>query len=141
MGDAVAVTDEDVLTVQVISCAVACCLIFLLVAFEEDVTATVAHVNTLAVEVGAFDAAAATHRHTVVALGTLTAVVPGYEEVVPAVVLKDERCLDGVRTGEVGGGILRRIGIHGEGFLAVGSGEVEATGDGCLLLWHSNMQG
>ena len=133
MGDAVTVTDEDVLAVEGIGGAVAGSLKGFLVALKEDHATTVAHVDAIRIEIRSLDTAATAYGHTVVALRALTAVVPGDEEVVPAVVLEDERRLDGVGTSEVGRGVLRGIGINGEGLLAIGGGEVEATGDGTRL--------
>jgi hypothetical protein len=76
MGDAVTMTDEDVLAVESIGGTVTSSLKRLLVALEEDVSSSVTHVNTLAVEIRPFHTATATYSHTVVALGALTAVVP-----------------------------------------------------------------
>ena len=91
--------------------AVASGLVSILVAFEEEVSTAVAHINALAVEVGAFDRLAAAYGDTVVALGTLATVVPRDEEIVPAVVFEDERCLNGIGAGIIGGRIFRRIRI------------------------------
>lgn len=76
MGNTVTMTDEDVLAIEGIGGTMACSLKRLLVAFEEDVASSVTHVNTLAVEIRAFHTATASYGHTIVALGTLTAVVP-----------------------------------------------------------------
>ena len=133
MGNAVTMTDEDVVSVEVIGSTVAGSLILFLIAFKEYVTTTVTHVDTLAVEIRSLNMAAATHGHAVVALRTLTTVVPGYKEIVPAVMLEDERCLDGIGTGIVGSGILRWVRVHGESLLAVWSTGIVATGDGSRL--------
>ena len=113
-GNAVAVTEEVVGGAKAIDGAVAGSIEVDLVALEEQGSASQPHVLAVAVEVGAFHRAATSHGNAVVALAALTAVVPGHEEVVPAVMLEDERCLDGIGSGIVGGGVLRRIGILGQ---------------------------
>ena len=134
LGYAVAVADKDVLTVEVISGAVACCLILLLVTLKEDFSAAVAHVLALRIKKWSFDTTAAAYGHTVVAFRALTTVVPRDEEVVPTVVLEDERGFDGIGACEVGGGVLRRIGIHGERLLAVRIRQVKSASNGARLL-------
>ena len=113
MGDAVAMTDKDVLTVKVVSCTMTGCLELFFVAFDKQVTAAITHVAALAVEVGTVDSPAATNGYTVVALRTLAAVIPRYKEVVIAAMLEDEWRFDGVRTGKVGCGVLWWVGIDG----------------------------
>ena len=49
LGDTITVADENVLTIHVIDGTMTCGFIFVLVAFEEEVAATIAHVNALAV--------------------------------------------------------------------------------------------
>ena len=120
---AVAVTDEDVLTIEVISSAVASGLPFFLVAFEDDGTATVDHILARTIEIGTLHRLAAPHGYAIVALGTSTAIIPRYEEVIIAAVLKDKGGLDGVGTSKFRGGVLFRWFIAG----------VVATGDGLDL--------
>ena len=91
MGDAVAMTNKDILSVEGVGGTVAGSLEGLLVALDEDVASSVTHIDTLAVEIGTFDTTAATYGHTVVALRALTAIVPRDKEIVPAVVLEDKR--------------------------------------------------
>ena len=111
MGDAIAMTDEDVLTVHRICSTMACGLECLLVTFDKELAATIAHIDACRVEIGAFDTAATTYGNLIGTLTALTAVVPGYEEIIPAIVLKDERSLDSIGASEVGSGILWRIRI------------------------------
>ena len=51
-------------------------LIRLFVTFKEEITSTITHVNTLAVEVRAFYRLTATYGHTIVALAALTTIIP-----------------------------------------------------------------
>ena len=89
-------TDEDVFTVDGVGGTVAGSFPFFLVALDEEGASAVQHILTFAVEIRSLNALAAAYGYAVVALGTTTAVVPRYEEVVPSAVLEDERCLDGI---------------------------------------------
>ena len=127
MGGAVAVTDKDVVAVEMIGGTVAGSLILFLVAFEEDGAATLQHVGAFAVEVGTVDTAAAPYGNAVVALAALTAVVPRHKEVVVVAMLHDEGCLDGIapcvfRSGIGGHGLALRVVAagYGAGLLAAG---------------------
>ena len=68
MGDAVAVTDEDVLTIEMVGRTMASGLEIRLVAFEEELAATVAHVPAIRVEIRTVDAFAAPNSHPVITL-------------------------------------------------------------------------
>ena len=118
MSDAVAMTDKDVLTVEVVGRTVAGCLELLLIAFDKQVSTAITHVNALAVEVGTVDRLAASYCHAVIALRSLAAVIPRHKEVVIAAMLEDEWRFDGVRSGKVGCGVLWRVGIDGQCTLA-----------------------
>ena len=106
MGGAVAMTDEDVLVVDMVDGTVAGSFIFLLVTLQEECTTAKQHVLALAVEVRPFHRPAATYGDAIVALGTSAAVVPRNEQVIIAVVFKDERSLDGIGTGMFRRGVL-----------------------------------
>ena len=69
-------TDKDVLSVNMVGCAVSCSLKLLLVAFDKEVATTKTHVDAFAVEIRTFHVLATTYGNAVVALRTLTAVVP-----------------------------------------------------------------
>lgn len=97
LSRAVAVTDEDVLAVEGVGGTMASGLPLFLVAFQDDGTATVSHILAAAVEVGTVYRLAAPHGYSIVRLGTTTTVVPRHKEVVVAIVLEDERCLNGIR--------------------------------------------
>lgn len=96
MGGTVAVADEEVFAVEGVGGAVAGGFPFFLVAFQEERPTAQEHVLALAVEIRSADRLASSYGHAIVALGTPTAVVPGYEEIVVAVVMKDEGGLDGI---------------------------------------------
>ena len=129
MGDAVAVTDKDVLIVDMIGSTMTCCLKGFLVAFQKEITTTVAHVDAIAVEIRTIDCLAAAYCHTVVALGALATIVPGDKEIVISCVFEDKWSFDCIRAGEVGCGILRRIGIDGERSLRIAVVQIIASGD------------
>jgi hypothetical protein len=76
VGDAIAMTDKDVLTIKTVYSTMAGGLICLFVTFKEEITSTITHVNTLAVEVRAFYRLTATYGHTIVALAALTTIIP-----------------------------------------------------------------
>ena len=111
MGNTVAMTDEDILTIDMIGSAMAHSLKLLLVAFEEQGAAAIAHILAAAVEIRPIHLTAATYGYAVVALGSATTVVPRHKEIVPAIVSEDERCLDGIRSGILGSRISRHIPI------------------------------
>ena len=120
MLDAVTMTDEDILVAQMIDSTMASSLELFLVALNEERASTLAHVDTVAVEVRAINRFGAPHRNTVVALGTTTAVVPRHKEVVPASMLENEGGLDGVGACILG---RRVVGlILGIGRIATGNG-------------------
>ena len=121
MGDAVTMTDEDVLTIHRVSSAMTCCLVILLIALQEEHTTAIAHIDAFRIEIGSIDSLTTAYGYPIGAFAALTAVIPRYEEVIPAVVLEDEWCLDGIRTSKIRGGILRRIGFTGSAALASGS--------------------
>ena len=123
-------TDEDVLVVEVIHGTMTGSLIVCLVTFEEMITSAIAHVDTLAVEVGTVNSPAAPYCHPVVALGTLTTVIPRHKQIVPAIVLEDKRGLDGVRTCVIGCRILGRIRIDGQSSLGILAIQIIPTGNG-----------
>ena len=97
MGDAIAMTDEDVLSVKTIYSTMTCSLKLFFVTFEEEISTTIPHVDTFTIEIRAINRLTATYGHAVVALATLATVVPGYKEIIPAIVLEDKGCLDGIR--------------------------------------------
>ena len=134
MSYAIAVTDKDILTVNMVCGTMTCCLELFFIAFEKQVSSTVAHVDAFAVEVRPVDGLAAAYGYAVVALAALAAVIPRYKEVVIAVVLEDERSFDGIRTCIVGCGILGRVRIDWQCILAFLAVQVIAAGDGTGLL-------
>lgn len=120
MGDTVTMTDEDVLIAQMIDSTVASSLVLFLVALKNQRSPTLAHVDAVTVEVWTIDRLGATHRYSVVALGTTTAVVPRHKEVIPASMLENEGGLDGVGACILG---RRVVGlILGIGRIATGNG-------------------
>ena len=74
--DTVTVTDKDVFAIHVIDGTVACGLICLFVAFDKQISPTIAHIHTLAVEIWTINGLAAAYGNTIVALCALTTVVP-----------------------------------------------------------------
>ena len=76
MGDAVTMTDKNVLTIYMIGGTMTGSFEFLLVAFEKQVAPAITHINTFAVEVWPVDSLAAPDSHAIVALGALTTIVP-----------------------------------------------------------------
>ena len=82
MSDAVAVTDKDVLVIDVIGSTMTCCLEGFLIAFQKEITTTIAHIDAITIEIRAIDSLAAAYGHTVVALRALATIVPGDKEVV-----------------------------------------------------------
>ena len=69
-------TDEYVLTIDVVGGTMTGCLIFLFVAFKEKIASAIAHIDTFAVKIGAINGLTTTDGHAVVALTALTTVVP-----------------------------------------------------------------
>ena len=69
-------TDEDVLITEGIDGTVTSGLIRLFVAFEEEVSTAITHINTLAVQIGTVNSLTTTYGNTVVTLRTLTTIVP-----------------------------------------------------------------
>lgn len=76
VGNAIAVADEDILTIHVIGRTMACCFEVLFIAFEEEFATTIAHIGTIGTQIGAVDSLAAAYGYTVIALSPLTAIVP-----------------------------------------------------------------
>ena len=101
MGDAVAMTDEDVFVIDMIGSAMPSGFVFLFVAFKEEIASAIAHIDAVAVQIRAINRLTATYSHTVVALATLTTIIPGYKEIIPTVMLEDKRCLNGIGAREV----------------------------------------
>ena len=124
VGNAITMTDKDVLIIEMIDCTVTSRLKLFLVALKNQRSPTLAHVDAVTVEVWTIDRLGATHRYSVVALGTTTAVVPRHKEVIPASMLENEGGLDGVGTRILGRGI---------GWLILGIGSI-ATGNGAGTL-------
>ena len=60
LGNTVAMTNKDVLTIEVVNGTVTGSLIRLLVAFKEEVTTAIAHVNALAVQIRSINSLTAT---------------------------------------------------------------------------------
>ena len=69
-------TDEYVLTIDVIGGTMTGSLIFLFVAFKEKITSTIPHINAFVVKIGAINGLTTTYSHTVITLAALTTVVP-----------------------------------------------------------------
>ena len=76
VGNAIAMADKEILTIHVIGRTMACGFEVLFVAFEEEFATTIAHIGTIRTQIRAVDSLAAAYGYTVVALRTLTAVVP-----------------------------------------------------------------
>jgi hypothetical protein len=98
MGCAIAVTDEDIFSVDGVGSTVTCCFKGLLVAFDEKRSATVGQIFALTVEIGSIDSFATSYGNSVGAFFTSATIVPRYKQIIPATMLEDKRCLDGVRT-------------------------------------------
>lgn len=111
----------------------------LLVTLKEKHSATVAHVFAIRVKIGPINGLAASNSHAVVAFRTLTAVVPGYKQVVIIVVFEDKWSFNRIRSGKVGRRIFRRIRIGRECLLAVGISQVITAGNGARFFACSNM--
>lgn len=92
-------TDEDVLPFEGVGSTMTSGLKLLFVTFKEKITATITHINALAVKIGAINRLTTTYRNTVITLAALTTVVPRHKEIIPSVVLEDKRRLNGIRTG------------------------------------------
>jgi hypothetical protein len=106
MGDTVTMTDEDVLIAKMIDSTVTCRLELLFVTLQKERSPTLTHIDTVTVDIRTINRLGATHRYTIVALSTTTAVIPRHKEVIPISMLEDEGGLDGVCTRIFG----RRIG-------------------------------
>lgn len=132
--DTISMTNEEVTSLlllrqrEMIDGTMAGCLISFLIAFDDERAASIEHRLTLAVEIGAGDLPASSDDHTVVALHAPTTVVVTDEEIVPALVLEDERSLDGIGSCKVRGGIGRKaLGALG---IAACDGERTRSGSG-----------
>ena len=107
-------TNEEITTLlllrqsEMIDGTMAGCLVLLFVTLDDERTATIEHGLTLPVEIGTGDRPASSDDHAVVALHAPTTVVVTDEEIVPALVLEDERSLDGIRPGIGRSGIGRK---------------------------------
>ena len=84
------------------------CLVLLFVALDDKCATAFKHGPALPVEIRSRDLPASSDDHAVVALHAPATVVVTDEEIVPALVLEDERSLDGIGTGKVRGGIGRK---------------------------------
>ena len=76
MGNAIAMTDKDIFTIDVVGSTMACSLKLFFVTFEEDRAATRQHILSIAVNVRAVHGLAAAHCNSIVALRTTATVVP-----------------------------------------------------------------
>ena len=94
----VAVTDEEAFPIEVVGSTMACGLKRCFIAFQEKGASTIQHITTFMVKIGARYLFGAPYSHTIVALGTTTAVVPRYEEIIVATMLQNEWRLNGVAT-------------------------------------------
>ena len=92
----VAMTDEDVLSIEIVGSTMSGSLPFFLVTFQEDSATTICHVLACAVKIWSFNVFAAPNSHAVVALCTTAAIVPRHEEIKEVAVLEDERSFYGV---------------------------------------------
>ena len=120
VGNAITMTDKDVLIIEMIDCTVTSRLKLFLVALKNQCSPTLSHIDTIAVEIRTINRLGATHSYTVVALSTTTAVVPRHKEVIPASMLENEGGLDGVGACILG---RRVVGlILGIGRIATGNG-------------------
>ena len=95
----ITMTDEYVLTIDVIGGTMTGSLIFLFVTFKEKITTTITHINTFTVKIGTVNRLTTTYRHTVITLAALTTIVPRHKKIIPSVALEDKRRLNGIRTG------------------------------------------
>ena len=68
MGNAVPVTDKDVLSVDVIYGTMSSRLECLFVAFKEEIAASIAHVDSIAVKIRTVNRLATTYRYAIIAL-------------------------------------------------------------------------
>ena len=80
-------------------------LIFLLIAFQNQRTTAIAHVSACLIQIRTSHLLASAHGNTVVALDATATVIPTYEEIVIITMLHDERSLDGIGAGKLGGRI------------------------------------
>ena len=104
------------------------CLISFLIAFDDERATSVEHGLAFTVEIGPGDRPASSDDHTVVALHAAATVVMTDKEIVPALVLEDERSLDGIGSCKVRGGIGRKaLGALG---IAACDGERTRSGSG-----------
>ena len=76
VGNAIAMTNKDILVINMVSSTMASSLKLFLIALDEEITSAKAHVNTTAIKIRTINRFAAAYSHTVVTLATLTAVVP-----------------------------------------------------------------
>ena len=76
MSDAVTVADKDVLTIEGVSGTMAGSLEGLLVALDDKVSTSEAHIMTLTIEIRTFDILTTTYGHTIGTFCTLTAIIP-----------------------------------------------------------------
>ena len=112
--DTITMTNEEITTLlllrqwEMVDGTMAGCLVLLFIALDDERTATIEHGLTLPIEIGTGDRPASSYDHTVVALHAPATVVVTDEEIVPALVLEDERGLDGIGTGKVRSGIGRK---------------------------------
>ena len=119
--DAITMTNEEITTLllfwqsEMIDGTMTGCLVLLFVAFNDERAASVEHGLAFTVEIGPGDRPASADDHAVVAFHAAAAVVMTDKEIVPPLMLEDERGFNGIGTGKVRSGIgrkgLRAFGI------------------------------
>lgn len=91
--------DKDIATAEIVCRTMACRLECGLIALYDRIAAAVGHVDAAVVAVRSFDVPASSDDHPVGALIAETAVVPADKQIIIAVMMEDERGLDGVISG------------------------------------------
>ena len=125
-------TNEEITTLllfwqsEMIDSTMAGRLVLLLVTLDDERAAPVEHRLTFTVEIGPGDRPASADDHAVVAFHAAAAVVMTDKEIVPPLMLEDERGFNGIGTGKVRSGIGRK-GLGAFGIAARNSERTRAS--------------
>ena len=113
MGNAIAMTDIEILTIHVVGSTVTDSLKCFLIACNHRSTTSLSHIRTVTVYIGTIHRLTTSDNYPIGTLATHATVIPRYEEIVITTMLHDERSLDGIRTRILTGGIRHAVLILG----------------------------
>jgi hypothetical protein len=113
MGNAVTMTDKDILVIIMIGSTMSQSLKLLLITSYHQGATTLSHVLTITVNVRALYRLTTSYYYTIGTLATHATIVPRHEEIVIASMPHDERSLNGVGTSILTGRIRHTVQVFG----------------------------